>query len=135
MIVKKLSEENPYAIGQLCEFVELPRSTYYYHSKKVDDQELVKDLKKVAGQYPTYGTRRVCGELRRLPYRYDINRKRVQRIMRSEELLRRPKRKKRYTTDSDHPFPRYKNLVKNLEITYPDQVWVSDITYIHLGHG
>lgn len=135
MIVKKLNEEDQYAINQLCEFVEMPRSTYYYRSRKTDETALVKDLKKVAGQYPRYGTRRVCGELRRRPYGYDINRKRVQRIMRSEKLLRRPKRKKRYTTDSNHPYPRYKNLVKDLGITYPDQVWVSDITYIHLKQG
>jgi transposase InsO family protein len=135
MIVKKLNEEGQYPINQLCEFVEIPRSTYYYHSRKTDETALVKDLKKVAGKYPTYGTRRVCGELRRPPYGYAINRKRVQRIMRHEKLLRRPKRKKRYTTDSNHPYPRYKNLVKDLEITYPDQVWVSDITYIHLRQG
>ena len=135
MIVKKLNEEDQYPINQLCEFVEMPRSTYYYRSRKADETALVKDLKRVAGKYPTYGTRRVCGELQRLPYGYDINRKRVQRVMRREKLLRRPKRKKRYTTDSDHPYPRYMNLVKDMEITYPDQVWVSDITYIHLGQG
>ena len=135
MIVNKLKEEEQYPIGQLCEFVELPRSTYYYRSKKLDEAALVKDLKNVAGKYPTYGTRRICGELQRPPYKYIINRKRVQRIMRHEKLLRRLKRKKRYTTDSNHPYPRYKNLVKKLKIAYPDQVWVSDITYIHLGQG
>ena len=42
------------------------------------------------------------------------------------------KKRKRRTTDSQHLYPRYPNLVKALEITYPDQVWVSDITYIRL---
>lgn len=135
MIVKKLKEEEQYPVGQLCEFVELPRSTYYYRSKRADERKLVGDLKKVAGIFPPYGTRRVCKELQRSPYRYDINRKRVQRIMRSEKLLRHPKRKKRRTTNSNHPYPRYKNLVKKLEIVYPDHVWVSDITYIRLGQG
>jgi putative transposase len=36
------------------------------------------------------------------------------------------------TTDSKHAFPRYPNLVADLEIRRPDQVWVSDITYIRL---
>src|SRR5438067_11403136 len=36
------------------------------------------------------------------------------------------------TTDSRHEFPRYPNLVEGLEVTYPDQVWVADITYIRL---
>ena len=43
----------------------------------------------------------------------------------------RPQRKKR-TTNSDHAFPRYPNLVQDLTVECPDQVWVADITYIHL---
>jgi putative transposase len=46
------------------------------------------------------------------------------------KIKRKPKKK--YTTDSDHPYPRYPNLVSALEIVYPDQVWVADITYIAL---
>ena len=42
------------------------------------------------------------------------------------------KKRQRRTTDSQHPYPRYPNLIKELEITYPDQVWVSDITFIRL---
>ncbi len=43
-----------------------------------------------------------------------------------------PKRRKSRTTDSEHPFPRYPNLVRGLEVVRPAQVWVSDITYICL---
>ena len=39
------------------------------------------------------------------------------------------------TTNSDHPYPRYPNLVKDLVVVHPEQVWVSDITYIRLGEG
>ena len=59
----------------------------------------------------------------------------MQRIMRQEGLLRPVKRRKIRTTNSDHPYPRYPNLVKELEIISPDQVWVCDITYIRLGAG
>ena len=52
--------------------------------------------------------------------------------MAQKGLLRSVKRSKKRTTDSEHPYPRYPNLVKELETTYPDQVWVSDITYIRL---
>jgi transposase InsO family protein len=52
-----------------------------------------------------------------------------------EGLLRPEKRRKVRTTNSNHPYPRYQNLVRELEIVYPDQVWVSDITYIRLGAG
>jgi putative transposase len=42
------------------------------------------------------------------------------------------KRRRRHTTDSGHPFPRYPNLVQDLQIIHPDQAWVADITYLHL---
>jgi putative transposase len=41
-------------------------------------------------------------------------------------------RRKKRTTNSDHPFPRYPNLVRDLAVVRPDQVWVSDITYVRL---
>jgi len=134
-MVHSLREWYEYPIGLACDLVELPRSTYHYRNHKADESQLVSDLKEVAGQYVTYGTRRVRSQLRRSPYGYRLNRKRVQRIMRREGLLRPVKRRKCRTTNSDHPYPRYANLVKDLEITYPEQVWVCDITYIRLGQG
>jgi len=118
-----------------CELMDLPRSTYYYQSQKADESQLVSDMKQVVGQYPTYGSRRVTHQLRRSPYGYPINRKRAQRIMRQRHWLRPVRRKGYRTTNSEHAYPRYDNLVKDLEITHPDQVWVSDITYIRLGQG
>jgi putative transposase len=47
-------------------------------------------------------------------------------------LVRKRKRKKSITTDSNHPFRKYPNLIKELLITTPNQLWVSDITYIAL---
>jgi putative transposase len=134
-MVRGLQEWYGYSISQACELAELPRSSYYYRSCKADESQLVADLETVSGQHITYGTRRVRSQLRRSPYGYRINRKRVQRIMRQKGLLRPVKRRKSRTTDSDHPYPRYPNLVKELEITHPEQVWVSDITYIRLGQG
>lgn len=118
-----------------CELVELPRSTYYYGSQKTDECQLVADMETVIGQYPRYGSRRVAQQLRRAPYGYWINRKRAQRIMRQKHWLRPVRRKGYRTTNSDHPYPRYENLVRELEVSYPEQVWVSDVTYIRLGQG
>ncbi len=134
-MVRSLHDWYGCQIGQACELVELPRSSYYYRSHKADESQLVADLEEVSGQYVTYGTRRIRSQLRRPPYAYRINRKQVQRIMRQKGLLRPAKRRKRRTTDSDHPYPRYPNLVKGLGITHPEQVWVCDITYIRLGQG
>ena len=47
-------------------------------------------------------------------------------------LVRRRKRKKVFTTDSNHPFRKYPNLIRQLRVECPNRVWVSDITYISL---
>jgi len=128
----RLREEG-YPVMSLCAVLELPRSTYYHQPAKRDDQALRAAIEELAGRFPTYGSRRIRAQLRRPPYRMDVSRKQVQRLMGELGLKRSPKRRKPRTTESDHPHPRYPNLVKGMEVTYPDQVWVSDITYIRLG--
>jgi transposase InsO family protein len=131
-MVNMLNEQEDYPLSAACELLELSPSTYYYRPVQADESELEATIEEIAGQFPVYGTRRITNQLRRPPYRLTVNRKRVQRIMAKKELLRPVKRRKRRTTDSQHPYPRYPNLVKELEIAHPDQVWVSDITYIRL---
>jgi transposase InsO family protein len=131
-MVQYLVEKHGYGVGRACELLELARSSYYYRSGCSEDEALAADLKTVAGQYPTYGTRRLMHQLRRPPYGYGVGRKRIQRLARKYDLLKRVKRRKVRTTDSQHPYPRYENLVKDLKIVRPEQVWVSDITYIRL---
>jgi transposase InsO family protein len=127
-----LSEQEGYPVSIACDLLEIAPSTYYYRPVESDESELEEAIEEIAGQFPVYGTRRITNQLRRSPYRLTVNRKRVRRIMAKKELLRPVKRHKRRTTDSQHPYSRYPNLVKELEIAYPDQAWVSDITYIHL---
>lgn len=50
-------------------------------------------------------------------------------------LIRRRKRKRMYTTDSNHLFRKYPNLIRELTVSAPDRLWVSDITYISLTGG
>ncbi len=121
-----------YSVQVSCAVVGLSRSSYYYRAKAVDEAELEAAIEDIAGQFPTYGTRRVAQQLRRPPYELRVNRKRVRRIMATRGLLRPVKRRQRRTTHSQHPYPRYPNLVQGLDITRPDQVWVSDLTYIRL---
>jgi putative transposase len=134
-MAQELVRRYGYPVRQVCALLELSPSSYYYHSHPRDNSNLEADLKAVAGEYPTYGTRRLMHQLRHRPYGYGVNRKQIQRLARQEGLLRPVKRRKTRTTNSQHPYPRYENLVKNLEIVRPDQVWVSDITYIRLRNG
>ncbi len=67
--------------------------------------------------------------------RYSIGRDAFMTILRQYNLnLKRP-RKGHRTTNSEHDYPLYPDLIKQLDITRPNQVWVSDITYIRLLSG
>jgi putative transposase len=127
-MVLKLAREYP--VSLVCRALGCPRSSYYYQAKGRDDQVLKEALKQVAGTWPTYGYRRLTAQLQREGW--PVNGKRVRRLMGEMGLQGKVYRKKRRTTNSDHPFPRYPNLVQELEVVRPDQVWVADITYVRL---
>lgn len=62
-----------------------------------------------------------------------IGRDKLFELLASNKLLiRQRKRRRPATTDSNHPFRKYPNLIKELEVKYANQVWVSDITYLSL---
>lgn len=135
MKAKALVEMSGCSVQEACEVLGLLRSSYYYCSHRTEAEQLNVDLEQEAGRYPRYGSRRLTWQLRRAPYHYRVNRKRVQRIMRQKNLLRPQKRSKCRTTNSQHPFPRYPNLVMDLQVDHPEQLWVCDITYVRLGNG
>jgi transposase InsO family protein len=127
-VIEMLSQEYP--ITLVCEVLGCTRSSYYYRAEQPDETDLKAALEAVAAEWPTYGWRRITAQLRRQGW--VVNHKRVRRLMREMGLQVKIKRKRRNTTNSEHDFPRYPNLVQGLDVVRPDQVWVSDITYIRL---
>jgi putative transposase len=129
-MVMKLAQTYP--IRLVCRLLGVPRSSVYYPSRPplADEAMLKTALLDVAGEWPTYGYRRLTAMMRRLGW--PVNSKRVRRWMDELGIHGAQPTRKRRTTDSNHAFPRYPNLVQDLEITRPDQVWVADITYIRL---
>jgi putative transposase len=121
-----------YPIRLVCRLLGVPRSSVYYPAQPIPDGEamLKTALLDLAGEWPTYGYRRLTAMMRRLGW--PVNGKRVRRWMDELGINGAPPVRKKRTTNSNHAFPRYPNLVKDLEITRPDQVWVADITYIRL---
>ena len=61
-----------------------------------------------------------------------VNHKRISRLMREMGLLAKKRVRRKRTTNSVHGYKRYPNLVKQLVVVRPEQVWVADITYIQL---
>ena len=99
-------------------------------SKIVQDMALRDAVQRVALQWPSYGRPRITRELRRRGWQ--VNAKRVYRIMREDNLLCIRKRKFVVTTDSRHGQRVYPNLARDLKLDGIDQLWVSDLTYIRL---
>ena len=121
-----------YSISKLCEVLDLPRSTYYHQEQeKAGDQALREEIGEVIARWPTYGYRRVTHQLKRKGHA--VGETRVRRLLEELEHTSQVGKVRFSTTDSRHDHPRYPNLIKKLEITYVNQVWVADITYIRLG--
>jgi putative transposase len=122
-----------YPIRLVCRLLGVPRSSLYYTPRPALDEALLKTaLLDLAAEWPTYGYRRLTALMRRLGW--PVNGKRVRRWMDELGLTGVAPVRTTRTTDSRHDFPRYPNLVKDLTIQRPDQVWVADITYIRLHH-
>ena len=59
-----------------------------------------------------------------------IGRDRFFTLLKRHDLLVRRRKRYAVTTDSNHPYKKWTDLLKSMEITAPEQVWVSDITYL-----
>jgi putative transposase len=126
-MIQSLASEYP--VRRLCAILGLAPSTYYYRPLEHDDLSLLSLIEDVLLRFPTYGYRRVMEQLHREAH--IVNHKRVLRVMRENDLLAVVKRRVR-TTQSKHDYGRYPNLVQDIVVVRPDQVWCADITYVRL---
>jgi putative transposase len=114
----------------------LSNSTYYYRLRqkslvaKKEEADLRDRIEQIVVEFTRYGYRRVTHQLRREGW--EVNHKRVARVMGEGSLQCQVKRRWVKTTDSDHGYRIYPNLVKELEVNGRNQVWVADITYIRI---
>lgn len=122
------AEHPQLSIRRQCELLELERSTYYYQpaTESPENLALMRTIDQTYLAHPYYGSRRLAVEL-------GVNRKRMQRLMRImglEALYPKPRTTRRCPQHRVFPY-----LLRNFEITRPDQVWSTDITYIPLLEG
>jgi putative transposase len=136
--------KNDYSILCLCQTLAVSSSGYYGWRRRLacpglratQDQALSQEIVQIhAHSRQTYGSPRVCAELRKRGRRHGRNR--VARLMQENGLCGRPKRRYRVrTTDSNHDQPIAPNLLAQApKPTAPDQVWVADITCIQTKEG
>jgi transposase InsO family protein len=127
-----------YPLRMLCRLFDVARSSFY-RIRPAPQQTPTPDrvtqekamLQELAARWPRYGYRRLTKEMQRAGY--PINTKKTRRLMHELGIQgHAPKRKVR-TTQRNPCLPAYPNLVLNLEVVFPEQVWVADVTYIRLG--
>lgn len=121
-------------MDEACRLAIVSRAGYYRawqeSAPREADTELRDRIQRLCLEHRLYGTRRVAAALR--ADGLIVNRKRVQRLMRLDNLLALRRRRYVVTTDSRHTYAVYRNLTEGLNLARPNQLWVADITYIRL---
>ena len=124
---------DPLPVSRQCELLDLPRSTFYHVPQPVTEEELelMALIDRCHLEHPYYGSRRIRDWLEDEGYR--VNRKRVQRLMRTMGLAALyPKRNLSLANQAHKVYP---YLLRELTIDRPNQVWSTDITYIPMARG
>jgi putative transposase len=130
-------EKTKLPVSKACATMKISRASFYNWKNNgfidIEEDYLKKEIEGIIIEFPFYGYRRVKHELRRR--KIIVNGKKVLRIMKKNHLIcRRKKLFKPVTTQSDHDYEIYPNLIRDIEVTGLNQVWVADITYIRLPH-
>jgi putative transposase len=122
----------------MCQVLGVNRSWYYAQQQlppapapPTDEPAMCQALRELAKEFTRYGYRRMTAALKRQGYQ--VNHKRVVRLMHALQLVQPPrKRRVVYTTNSKHGLRIYPNLIHELQVSRLNQLWVADLTYIHL---
>ena len=124
-------------ISLICEHNRLNRDAYYkiktrYNKRLEVESKVIEMVNTIRNTQPRVGTRKLHNELDDTfkSLYFNVGRDRLFNILRDKNMLIKREKVSYKTTHSHHRFYKYNNLIKNMEINAPNQVWVSDITYI-----
>ena len=121
--------------GAICELFGVSRQSYYRKKWRVSNgkeraKKVVESVEKIRAEMPRIGCRKLYHMLHAQMRDLLVGRDKLFSILKANHMLVKPLRSYHVTTNSHHRFRKHKNLVEGLEIVRPEQVWVSDITYI-----
>ena len=128
-----VDESDQVSISKQCDLLDINRSTYYYKSQQINDNdlEIMTQMDKLHLEDPTRGTRRMSDELQKLNYKIGRQHTRkLMQIMRMKTVYCRPRTT--VITPGDYKYP---YLLRNLTIIRSNQVWAIDITYVPMQRG
>ena len=131
-------KEKDYSIQSSCQYFGKSRQGYYDRihcdiQRMQLRERVLCYVREIRTDLPKIGGRKLHYKLKR--HGIKIGRDALFSILGEEGLLIKRKRKFVSTTDSRHNFPTYDNLIKDMEISHAEDVFVSDITYIHTDEG
>lgn len=129
-------------MGQICRLFGKSRQAYYQMEKRRDrnqvgDEIVLMYVRSVRARQPRMGTRKMYWLLNAVMKENGIKmgRDKFFGLLRSHGLLVKPRRRGVRTTDSNHVYRKYPNLIKEYEPCGPEQIWSSDITYVSTEEG
>jgi len=124
----------------LCRLFGRTRHAWYDHQWRSQDQLLQSELVlqmviRIRQQLPRIGTRKLYYMLQSQWALHGVKMGRDQlfKLLQTHHLLVRQRKRKACTTDSRHWMHKYSNLARKIDIFRPEQLWVSDMTYIRMG--
>ncbi|ARN76764.1 integrase [Nonlabens spongiae] len=130
------------SLSTICKCFDLKRDAYYKYKRRADkrsekEQKIVEIVRQRRKSLPREGTRKLIKSLDASfkQANLKVGRDTLFNILRKHDMLIHRKKAHHRTTNSFHRFYKYKNIIKDMEITKPNQVWVSDITYIRTVKG
>jgi transposase InsO family protein len=136
-VAREAIERHRGSARSVCRALGLARSGYLrWRSRPAGpdkDAAQRKAMLKAAAKHPRCGGRTLRKHMMRRGV--PVGLKRLRRLMREENLVVRPRKRFVRTTNSDHGLAVYPNLAKGLVLTGVNQLWVADLTYVHLGAG
>ena len=118
-----------------CGLLGISRQVYYRsvrsaQKRKSTAQQVVDLVSGIRLQMPRLGTKKLYYLLQDDLRVLGVGRDMLFRILRANHLLIVPKRQYHITTNSHHRFRKHKNLIAGVVPAQPEQIWVSDITYV-----
>ena len=124
------NENQALTLKRLCRLAGVSRAVLHRYRPGPPRPDLRDATQRIALEFPSYGWRRMTAQLKRRGWA--VNRKRVYRLMREDNLPCLRRRKFVVTTDPSHGRQVYPNPARAMALTGLDQLWVADLTYIRL---
>ena len=129
-------------MARICRLFGITRQAYYQQTwsnidRKTEQEIVLQLVQAIRGRHPRIGVRKIYHMLETdlIEHQIKMGRDAMFNLLAANQLLVRRRKSRIYTTRSHHWLHKYPNLIRDIELTKPLQLWVSDITYVRISKG